>query len=766
MNAMNTSGKARSQGKVRRGLVTLLAVVNCFALSGGQEVLAAKPHGVAGVAVAFPPGPILPTPSPVPPQFDITGFIQAATLDTAGAVCTPAGNDLRLAGGSLTVNDINITVPCNTVLQMPATSLSWGDLFNAALTPVGTPLGQSGLALADGPYLPPLPIFTAPTVPPTTVTYNGQLPSYEVHVQGNIVNGIYIAGLIFISQQGANVGQGKINYIDYATATIHVGGPITSPPTPGANDVLVRFNDPIGRYGKAHAKVGGCATSGLPVGQCVEEVGYDPRFTSDTDNPTIRSVTGFPMCVPRFDPASATLDPACPFTNRPISAGPDALVPTCKSVPGPFRIVVQPAAGQACTTFMMDPPLTAGGTDPTQQAPFMVGDYISYAGTLKVDTTPLTGVGPFISAHTILDTVGIYTTPGVMPAYVAIDVMLAGTSALPIVNLPQETTSKVKIEGFTTDPTALVDIYAVDVDPVTGNSSDRLLATEDAGQPPVLGRYRFRPRAGAFLPPTREFRVTSRTLCGNNLVPCPVPAAPTQYANGLSAGQYRAPDFEFIFAENLTIGDPMLPANLQDLPFLFCGSGPLGVPDFMPAGTTSPTVGQLVPPPWGPPMSTPAFAAALCATATQLPAPGVLPPLATPDTVSIISAQWVNRNDRGKLNVIATSSVLGTTPGLQLYLQATALSADGTTVLQLAASPQPMSLVQNIPNTPAVCPVTPTNDPCWQYLTDGVLVDPASTAVFPATGAKSFVPPTQIIVTSTAGGTDTVPNAATVIRIR
>jgi hypothetical protein len=215
MNAMNTSGEARFQGKVRRGLVTLLAVINCFALSGGQEALAAKPHGVVGL-VAFPPGPILPTPSPVPPQFDVTGFIQVATLDTGGAVCTPAGNDMRLAGGTLTVNGINITVPCNTVLQMPATALSWGDLFNPALVPIGTPLGSSGLALADGPYVPPLPVFTAATALPTTVTYNGQLPSYEAHVQGNIVNGIYIAGLIFISQQGANVGQGKINYIDYA----------------------------------------------------------------------------------------------------------------------------------------------------------------------------------------------------------------------------------------------------------------------------------------------------------------------------------------------------------------------------------------------------------------------------------------------------------------------------------------------------------------------------------------------------------------------
>jgi hypothetical protein len=763
--------QARPKGIARRALMALLALVSGTTILNSESALAAKPHGVAGVAVPFPPGPIV-SPPVVPPQFDITGFIQEATLDTTGLVAGCTATDPRLAGGTLKVDDITITVPCNTVLQMPATALSWADLFHPDLVPVGTPLGASGLALADGPYVPPLPSYALPGAL-TATTYNGQLPSYEVHVQGNIINGRYIAALIFISQQSANAATGIINFIDYATATIHVGGPLGAA---GPNDVLLRLNDPVGRYGVVHAKVGACAGLGLPAGQCVEEVGYDPRFTSDTNNPTIRSVTGYPMCVPRFDPASGVLDPECPWTNRPISAGPTAAIPACASVPGPFTPFVQPAAGQYCTTFMMPPPAACAAQpcppDPTKQAPFEVGDYVSYAGTLKVD--PLTG--PYISTHTLLDNVGIYTTPGVAPAYVGIDVLLAGTSPLPVQNLPQETTSKVKLEGFATDPTALVDLYAVDVDPISGAQSTRLLGTEDPGQPPVLGRWRFRPRAGAFLPPTREIRAVSRNSCGNNLAPCDIPgftpaaAAPT--ANGLTAGEYQAPDFEFIFAENLVVGDPTVPANPQDLAFLFCGSGPLGLPVLASGGpTTTPVVGQLNPVPWAPPQQNPLFfgtgncVSGLANNVVPLPVAGVLPFGAT-DTVTINTAQWVNRNNRGKLNVVASSSLPATTPGLQLYVTAYALATDGVTHIPLAPTPQPMSIVMNIPGTPPVCPVDGV--PCWQFLTDGVFIDPTSTAIYPATGAKAFVPVTSITVTDNATpvSSDTVPNTAVAIVIR
>lgn len=63
--------------------------------------------------------------------------------------------------------------------------------------------------------------------------------------------------------------------------------------------------DPTGRYGRIQAG---------PA--------FDDRFCVDPDNPTIRSSTGFPMCIPRTDPAAAAGDDVdCPTsTGRPLSA--------------------------------------------------------------------------------------------------------------------------------------------------------------------------------------------------------------------------------------------------------------------------------------------------------------------------------------------------------------------------------------------------------------------------------------------------------------
>src|SRR4051812_44867640 len=111
--------------------------------------------------------------------FDVIGFIDAATV-------TPEADGFS-GGGTVTVNGTNITVPRNTLLQMPAFALTWQELFQMAPAPYGPT--QSGLAKADTP------------APATT---------YEIHVQGNrIVSGgkeQYIAGLVFIAQQSANAG--------------------------------------------------------------------------------------------------------------------------------------------------------------------------------------------------------------------------------------------------------------------------------------------------------------------------------------------------------------------------------------------------------------------------------------------------------------------------------------------------------------------------------------------------------------------------------
>src|SRR5471032_1801956 len=62
---------------------------------------------------------------PLPPTspFDITGYIQAATLDTPGDI---------LSGGTITVNNHTVVVPRNTILEMPATTLTWQQLWALA----------------------------------------------------------------------------------------------------------------------------------------------------------------------------------------------------------------------------------------------------------------------------------------------------------------------------------------------------------------------------------------------------------------------------------------------------------------------------------------------------------------------------------------------------------------------------------------------------------------------------------------------------------
>src|SRR3954467_13813752 len=111
-------------------------------------------------------------PLPASTLFEMTGFIQEATLDD------PAD---AFSGGTLTVNNHLIVIPKYTIFQMPATALTWAELFTQAPA-VYQANGQTGLALSDAPK----PDYT-----------------FEVSVQGNRLEpaGTYVAGLLFISHQ-------------------------------------------------------------------------------------------------------------------------------------------------------------------------------------------------------------------------------------------------------------------------------------------------------------------------------------------------------------------------------------------------------------------------------------------------------------------------------------------------------------------------------------------------------------------------------------
>ena len=438
-------------------------------------ILAVSLCGIPGVAA--PQTPSIPVP------FDILGYIDAITLDTPG---DPA------SGGAIVANGVTVVVPRNTIVKMPAAALSLNDLFAMAPLPYGPGgNGQSGLARTDSP-------------PP--------LASYEVHMLGNEVGGVFIAGLVAISQELANLSLVPITCIDYARGDIWVAG------TAGAcgTGSRVRLADPAGQHGRVSS--------------------HDPRFTSDPENPNIRSVTGYPMCLPRTAPPSPggpETDPLCPQSNRPKAFG-----------------------GEFQTRWVMG---LVGGTDAAKEAPFEVGDQVTISGTLAQDD-----LGTYVEAWTVVANLGIDTRAGVDPAYVVVDELIFGTGGAPVAHpsgagvIAQDAVLSMAIIGFTTDPSRLLDAYAVDVDPTTGNESERLIASMNPAGQIVLNQFATEALTSVYLPLSREVRVRIRN---------------TTTANGFTGGTYRAPVDEYIFPVNLNAGDPLVPRNFQDLPFLACGAG-------------------------------------------------------------------------------------------------------------------------------------------------------------------------------------------------
>ncbi len=491
----------------------------------------------------------------VTPQFSLIGPLETFTLNPGTALNR---------GAIMHVSGVDVVLPANLQIQFPTKFLTPAQAFRDNPSGVTT---ESGLALND---------------------VNPPRGSYEVIITGNIVNGRYIAGLVSIAQLSLGTGAGYIKAINFADGTLTIGADPTVTPNP-ATDVRVHLNDPDGRFGNP-----------------TKTLNFDERFAVDDGNPSVLSATGFPMCVPR-----TAVDPACPLGNR----GGGAV---------PMRLFVMDA--NSITPSPADSPLILGcpSCDKNKFAPLMTGDFVLFSGVLKAD--PANPRNSIITAYALQANVGIYTKPGTSPAYVAIEGSLVGawgprtdrcgrvppplaldpTCAVPGLGaatnhvIPIEGQDRFKIEGWTTDPTATIEIYAVDVS-ATGVKKLRFLFLQRASAVP-FGRFRLirGDHAGILVDATglkgatKELMVRIRSGSGANLNGSPVPEPGdvdyTKVARGVIPGQYVAPVSEFIFPENKVMGDVLVPNNFQCLAFLVNGQGP---PDDEPAGT--PNLGQLSP---------------------------------------------------------------------------------------------------------------------------------------------------------------------------
>ena len=449
------------------------------------------------------------------PSFSVIGHIEAMTLDTPGSASS---------GAQITVSNIPVTIPANSLITMPGKYITLQDLFRGPVraTPGSVPaVGvNSGLALLDP---------TPPKVP------------FEAEIIGNIdkTTGRFIAANVHISQGALHTGAGFIQAINTQTGELRVGA------KGGTVGARVRLNDVQGVFGLKN--------SDRPDAAMVK---LDERFELDSGNAPVHAKTGYPVCIPR-----SLADPLCPATNRP---GPSATNPTLNA-----RFTCGPVAAA------VDVP-TFATCNPSLAAPLQVGDYVTYAGVLTMDTSAAPGTNPFVVAAYGLDAeLGIYTSPNTEPVYVFIEEAIQGTKGEPFRTDPtfgdiaQEETTRFRVVGFTTDPSRNVEVGILDsdrfdqVDPATPGFS-RFSFTGSVGLRPSnlvqLGRFRFT------WPSKDNARAARRDAYASVVGSAHATVMPQGF---LKSGTYLAPIGEYIYPEVTSFGLPGFPSPMATENFCY-----------------------------------------------------------------------------------------------------------------------------------------------------------------------------------------------------
>jgi hypothetical protein len=216
----------------------------------------------------------------------------------------------------------------------------------------------------------------------------------------------------------------------------------------------------------------------------VYSVGYalNPLFTADDENPSISAFSGFPMCIPR-----SSGDPKCPASNRP--------------------------AGQS----------TFPAPNPLAMAPFIVGDYIEYSGIR---------VGNEVIAYSIVAQGVQITTSTGQPTYVRMEDAVIGVYDAD----PNSEFGDTRFIGYVSNPADSIVVYAIEVDPCTNQTTDRLIGSASPKAGDIRNKFTFRADANSITSYTREYKI--------------VASSGTKTTNdGIIAGQYIQPVTEWIFPE-------------------------------------------------------------------------------------------------------------------------------------------------------------------------------------------------------------------------
>ncbi len=441
-------------------------------------------------------------------SFTAIGHIESFTLNNPSNPLTSA---------TMTVRGQTITIPSSLLIVMPGQYLTAHDIFRwspSLPTPTYTaaPAAQSGLALLDVPP-PPVP--------------------FEADIIGNIVGGVFIAGVVRISQGALHITVGFIQSV------LPSGEFLVGPtPTGGGAGVRVRLNDPRGIYGDPSK--------------------LDARFSLDPDNSPVHAKTGFPVCIPR----TATDPGKCPAGNRPADPA--------------LRYRFTCGAGAPASVDA----LSFAGCNPWLPVPLAIGDYVSVVGMLSRDAT-----GFLVSAHGLDAEIGIYTSPRVDPAYIYIEEALQGSKGERFPTLPQEETTRFRIVGFTTDPSRNIDISLVD----SGLDETGTTLSGPGGLTPSnlaqLGRFRNTWPAKDNARKVRRDVRAKIIEAADTVLPKPA-LAPAS----LTPGSYTAPVAEYIYPEITQFGARIVP-GVGSFPI------PVPFENFCflsTAGATIKTVGDLV----------------------------------------------------------------------------------------------------------------------------------------------------------------------------